>query len=294
MSVLCLPQFDRKHSTARGEDVKCIKDHAQQLCPKSTTFFPALEPDDKVTWGFKHPELAHLVCPMTWLSKFDEDPRSASSRIPTLCPNPAFNFYQSLADGKQRAHVHDWPLLLFNEELLDMDDLFTTFLHNEMLVRVHVPDMTVDLCLCCDLTISQGTWCHQWATLWEIQEVRQVTVPGIAYICTLVDIIYPPWVSATHTTQVYFALGSQEAFSAGNGDHKFDFFEFYRGLVAFVENGMPEEDRQDLLVWWNKQVFPNYVAPEEKDCALPTIHGLMKAQIRAQATLQESTNDGPN
>ncbi|KAF8575364.1 hypothetical protein K439DRAFT_1623658 [Ramaria rubella] len=72
---ICLEHLDHKHSTAGGEDVKHIKDRAQQLHPKSVGFIPPLEPDDKLTRGFKHPELARLVCPVSWLAKFDTKER---------------------------------------------------------------------------------------------------------------------------------------------------------------------------------------------------------------------------
>ncbi|KAF8582596.1 hypothetical protein K439DRAFT_1618126 [Ramaria rubella] len=243
-------------STPHGEDVKCTKYCAQQLHPKSAAFFPALEPDDTVTQGFKHAELTHLICP-------------------------------------QWPHPHDWLLLLFNKELFNMDDLFAIFLRNEMLVHICVSDLTVFLSWCGNPAVAQG-----WRMIFQgpravngqpsgkskkcgvsqMNNMKQVTIGGIAYISTL----------------VYFVLGSQETFGAGNGDHDIDFFEFYRGLVVLVENETPPEDREDLLAWWNKQVFPNYVTPDEEDSALPTICGLMKAQIRAWATLQESTNEGPN
>ncbi|KAF8572623.1 hypothetical protein K439DRAFT_1625646, partial [Ramaria rubella] len=95
--------------------------------------------------------------------------------------------------------------------------------------------------------------------------MKQVTIPAIAYISTL----------------VYFALRSQETFGAGTSAHEFDFFEFYRGLVTFLEKEAPQEECQEFLGWWNKQVFPNHVPPEEETVTATSTRGLMKAQISA-------------
>ncbi|KAF8486634.1 hypothetical protein JB92DRAFT_1514945 [Gautieria morchelliformis] len=63
--------------------------------------------NDKVTRGFKHPQSARLICPVSWLEDFDQDPE----------------FHQKLADGKRIPHPHDWPLLLFDEATFNITNL---------------------------------------------------------------------------------------------------------------------------------------------------------------------------
>ncbi|KAF8471549.1 hypothetical protein JB92DRAFT_1918791 [Gautieria morchelliformis] len=77
--------------------------------------------------------------------------------------------------------------------------------------------------------------------------MTQVTVPGLAYVATL----------------VYFALGSQETFGAGGDDHMYDFYTFYRGLITFVNEDTPSAECNNLLAWWNQRVFPNYLHAAE-------------------------------
>ncbi|KAF8525411.1 hypothetical protein JB92DRAFT_2702153, partial [Gautieria morchelliformis] len=144
-----------------------------------------------------------------------------------------------LIDGKHIPHPHDWPLLLFDEETFNIEDLITSFLRNEMLVRgwrlIFQGPSTVD-----GQASRKATKCGNA----HINGMTQVTVPGLAYVATL----------------FYFALGSQETFGAGGDDHMYDFYTFYRGLITFVNEDTPSAERDDLLAWWNQwiiSILPN-------------------------------------
>ncbi|KAF8515305.1 hypothetical protein JB92DRAFT_3156078 [Gautieria morchelliformis] len=171
--------------------------------------------NDKVTRGFKHPQIARLICPVSWLEDFDQDPE----------------FRQKLADGKHIPHPHDWPLLLFDEATFDITNLCASFLRNEMLVRawrmIFQGPSAVDGHTSNKAT-KRGNALHHG--------VKSVTVNALAYIATL----------------VYFALSSQEVFSAGGGDNEFDYYEFYRGLVATLEEEFSAKDRSQVIEWWNR------------------------------------------
>ncbi|KAF8526381.1 hypothetical protein JB92DRAFT_2805934 [Gautieria morchelliformis] len=200
--------------------------------------------NDKVTQGFKHPQIPHLICPVSWLEDFDQDPE----------------FRQKLADGKRVPHPHDWPLLLFDEATFDINNLCASFLRNEMLVRawhmIFQGPSAVD-----GRTSNKATKCGNALH----HGMKSVTVNALAYIATL----------------VYFALSSQEVFSAGGGDNEFDYYEFYRGLVATLEEEFSAEDRSQVIEWWNRQVFLKYVDTLSKTTAASkTGRGLMMAQMR--------------
>ncbi|KAF8460696.1 hypothetical protein JB92DRAFT_3137451 [Gautieria morchelliformis] len=222
--------LDDKHNDAWGEDVKCVKDNAQYLRPLSRAFAPPLGLTDKITRGFRHPQLSRLIFPWAgWKS---------------LTPQ--------LADGKRMPYAHDWPLFLFDEERFDMDDLFKSFLRNDILIH-----------------------CTRWPSRKvtrrgnaRINHMTRVTVPALAYISTL----------------VYFALGSQETFGPGGDTHTFNFFGFYRGLITCVNEDLPPADREAMLLWWNRQVFPNHADTDEEGGWPPakTGHGLMQAQARSR------------
>ncbi|KAF8467439.1 hypothetical protein JB92DRAFT_2664593, partial [Gautieria morchelliformis] len=135
------------------------------LKPASDAFASPLSLTNKVTRGFKHPQLACLVCPVGWLDEFDNDSR----------------FHPYLLYGKCIPHPHDWPLLLFNEETFDIEDLYTSFLCNEMLVRgwrlIFQGPSAVD-----------GQALHKVTKRGNarINGMMQVTVPGLAYVVMLV------------------------------------------------------------------------------------------------------------
>ncbi|KAF8468742.1 hypothetical protein JB92DRAFT_2644730, partial [Gautieria morchelliformis] len=135
------------------------------LQPADKPFIPMMGLNDKVTRGFKHPQIAHLICPVSWLEDFDQDPK----------------FRQKLADGTRIPHPHDWPLLLFDEVTFDITNLFASFLRDEMLVRawhmVFQGSSSVD-----GRTLSKATK-HGNALH---HGMKSVTVNALAYIATLV------------------------------------------------------------------------------------------------------------
>jgi hypothetical protein len=67
--------MDRARNQARSDDIKRLKTHAHFLRPKDDPFVPALYPHEKLTRGFCHPQIARLLCPITWLEDFDMDER---------------------------------------------------------------------------------------------------------------------------------------------------------------------------------------------------------------------------
>ncbi|KAF8525620.1 hypothetical protein JB92DRAFT_2701435 [Gautieria morchelliformis] len=231
-------QLGNKCNDAQGKDVKRVKDNAQYLRPLSRAFAPPLGLTDKITRGFRHPQLARLICPLGWLEEFDTSE----------------SFRQQLADGKRMPHAHDWPLFLFNEETFDMDDLFKSFLRNDILIHI------------CVLPCSrhQLTPWQAWRLIFlgpsaldshpshkatrrgnaHINHMTRVTIPALAYISTL----------------VYFALGSQETFRPWGDTHMFNSFGFYRGLITCVNEDLPPTDREAMLLWWNRCVFCSLTA----------------------------------
>ncbi|KAF8490296.1 hypothetical protein JB92DRAFT_3147897 [Gautieria morchelliformis] len=238
-------KLDARRNDAHGEDVKRVKDHARYLHPTSNPFSPPLSITDKVTRGFRHPQLARLICPLGWLAEFDD------SEI----------FCQQLADGKKLAHPHDWPLFLFDEETFDMEDLFKSFLRNEILVRawrlIFQGPSTLDGHP--SPNAKRGNAC--------INGMKKVTVAALAYVATL----------------VYFALSSQEKFRPRGDGHTFDFYTFYCGLITCMNEDATAKDHDAILLWWNKQVFPNHMQTDNEGHANPpaqTGRGLMQAQAR--------------
>ncbi|KAF8532286.1 hypothetical protein JB92DRAFT_3244319 [Gautieria morchelliformis] len=239
--------LDARCNDACGEDVKHVKDHAQYLRPTSNPFSPPLSITDKVIRGFRHPQLAHLIRPLGWLAEFDD------SEI----------FRQQLADGKKLAHPHDWPLFLFDEETFDMEDLFKSFLCNEMLVQAWRLIFQGPSALDGHPSpnAKRGNAC--------LNGMKKVTVAALAYVATL----------------VYFALSSQETFRPRGNGHTFDFYTFYSGLITCVNEDAMAKDHDAILLWWNKQAFPNHMHTDNKGHANPPAQ--TGRGLQAQACLRD-------
>jgi Family of unknown function (DUF6698) len=79
-----------------------------------------------------------------------------------------------------------------------------------------------------------------------------VTTNVIAYVATIVRLLLIIH-SCTHfQLQLYFSLSSQEVFCARGSNSDFDYFEFYRGLIASIDEELSPFDCAEVLAWWNQ------------------------------------------
>ncbi|KAF6744232.1 hypothetical protein DFP72DRAFT_826256 [Ephemerocybe angulata] len=76
----------------------------------------------------------------------------------------------------------------------------------------------------------------------RIHGMKSVTAPSIAYIAT----------------QVRFGLSACPAFS--RSDRVTDSEYFYNLVVELLEDPEEEAEVADLLVWWNRQIFPTFIS----------------------------------
>jgi hypothetical protein len=82
----------------------------------------------------------------------------------------------------------------------------------------------------------------------RIHGMTQVTLASIAYIAT----------------QVRFALSSTPVFS--RTDTVTDSERFYSTVLDLFEDVEEEQEVNDLLTWWNSQIFPNYSTARRAIC----------------------------
>lgn len=90
----------------------------------------------------------------------------------------------------------------------------------------------------------------------RIHGMTEVTPASIAYIAT----------------QVRFALSSSPVFS--RTDTVTDSETFYNSVLSLLEDEEEKEEIHQLLVWWNRQIFPRYLSmrqPARKNSALTRI-----------------------
>lgn len=90
----------------------------------------------------------------------------------------------------------------------------------------------------------------------RIHGMTQVTPPSIAYVAT----------------QAWFVLTSSPTFT--RSDSVTDSERFYSSILELFEDPDEQEEVNDLLVWWNRQVFPSHFSaqrPVMKESALAKI-----------------------
>ncbi|KIM72996.1 hypothetical protein PILCRDRAFT_81461, partial [Piloderma croceum F 1598] len=90
----------------------------------------------------------------------------------------------------------------------------------------------------------------------RIHGMKQVTPASIAYVAT----------------QTRFALSSSPVFS--RMDTITDSERFYTSIIGLLDDVEEQEEVDDLLMWWNRSIFPNYSSarqPISKNSALARI-----------------------
>jgi len=101
----------------------------------------------------------------------------------------------------------------------------------------------------------------------RIHGMTQVTPASIAYIAT----------------QVRFALSSSPVFS--RTDTATDSETFYNTILDLFEDAKEQKEVNDILSWWNQQIFPSYSSagrPVCKNSALARIKE-KRSELKAKA-----------
>ncbi|KAF6742416.1 hypothetical protein DFP72DRAFT_830527 [Ephemerocybe angulata] len=108
----------------------------------------------------------------------------------------------------------------------------------------------------------------------RIHGMKSVTIPSIAYIAT----------------QVRFGLSSQPTFSRASGMTDSEFF--YNLVIELLEDPEEHEEVEDLLMWWNRQIFPTYIS-EGRAVHQDSVISKIKERRRL-LQLQASAVEGPD
>ncbi|KAI1783655.1 hypothetical protein LXA43DRAFT_1067455 [Ganoderma leucocontextum] len=107
-----------------------------------------------------------------------------------------------------------------------------------------------------------------------IHGMSQVTLASIVYVATLVR----------------FSLGTRATFSLT--DTVTDSQNFYNVLLAFLTHPDERENVNELLAWWNKQVFPNFVAIFRAPTVNSALAKLM--ELRKKRAALQAIGGNPN
>ncbi|KAG1759294.1 hypothetical protein EDD22DRAFT_782780 [Suillus occidentalis] len=137
---------------------------------------------------------------------------------------------QKLQSGEIAVSGDQWPLFLYANEAYDPDDPWNGLLRSRLLINAfrHV------------FTSPSSVEKEPKATRAgnaRLHGMTAVTAPSVAYIAT----------------QVRFAICSSSVFS--RTDTTTDSETFYHSLLDLLEDTDERREVQDLMVWWNRQIF---------------------------------------
>ncbi|KAJ2992167.1 hypothetical protein NUW54_g8000 [Trametes sanguinea] len=232
---------------------------------------PVIPSDAKSVRGFNHPECGRLLCPV----RYDwNDPviRRALQNRHKDCPCGAT----------------EWPVLLWENENINQEQMHEGFLRNARLVKAgrHV-------LLGPRTASSSGGKPAAKKPKARIYGIRSITIGFMAYTAILAS-SHPACnhgqiCSLTDTPgQVHCSLNSQETFNDGSIPGTFPYERFYQNIVRYVEEEFFEDEREDLLTWWNEQIFEGQYEDEGFEGRQVTadgdtsVMGIMRAQAAAR------------
>lgn len=158
-----------------------------------------------------------------------------------LCPagvdwqNP--DVRAKLASGEMAVAGDQWPLLLYANQQYDPDDPWSGLFRSQLLVYAFKHVFTSPSSVEKEVKATRSGNAR-------IHGMTAVTTASLAYI----------------STQVRFALSSSSVFC--RSDTTTDSERFYDTIVEFLDDPEEREEVNNLLMWWNCQVFPSFVTRE--------------------------------
>ncbi|KIM74367.1 hypothetical protein PILCRDRAFT_14512 [Piloderma croceum F 1598] len=146
-----------------------------------------------------------------------------------------------LRSGELLIPGDQWPIFLYQVYSYDPDDPWNGLFRSALLVSAYKHIFTSPSSVEKEpkATRSGNAWIHG---------MTRVTPASIAYIAT----------------QVRFALSSSPVFS--RADIATDSERFYNTVLELFEDIDEQEEVNELMIWWNRQVFPNYPSSRRPLC----------------------------
>ncbi|KAG8218888.1 hypothetical protein J3R82DRAFT_4567 [Butyriboletus roseoflavus] len=212
--------------TTRSSDAIHLKPHITQYILfnpfKSQINPPIINANGRADMGLNHPVLARFLCPVDQLERFDTDIEQAM---------------KDLKSGEISMEAKNFPALFWSGEQpgddFKVDNMFNGLFRGYLLVRVgrHIflgPSSALG-------KDSRGTRsCNA-----ILHGMTTVNVEHIAYICV----------------QTRFGISLMNQWHENDG--VLSYFDQYHKIVSLIQNHVDTTWRDDLLKWWNKQMFGN-------------------------------------
>ncbi|KAG1856000.1 hypothetical protein DFJ58DRAFT_716109 [Suillus subalutaceus] len=164
---------------------------------------------------------------------------------------------ENLRSGEILVCGDQWPVFLYANQTYDDEDPWCGLLRSRLLTSAYKHVFTSPSSVDKDpkATRSGNARLHGMSC---------VTIASIAYIAT----------------QVRFALSSSSVFS--RSDTSTDSETFYHSLLDLFEDPDESKEVDELLIWWNRQVFPTSSAAQRP---ISANSALSKIRIKRLATL---------
>ncbi|KAG1769425.1 hypothetical protein EDD22DRAFT_996534 [Suillus occidentalis] len=138
---------------------------------------------------------------------------------------------ENLRSGETLVCGDQWPIFLYAHQTYDPEDPWCGLLRSRLLVSAYKHVFTSPSSVDREPKATRSGNAR-------LHGMTSVTVASIAYI----------------TTQVRFALTSSSVFS--RTDTATDSETFYHSLLDLLEDTDESKEVNELLIWWNRQVFP--------------------------------------
>ncbi|KJA23573.1 hypothetical protein HYPSUDRAFT_137585 [Hypholoma sublateritium FD-334 SS-4] len=166
-----------------------------------------------------------------------------------------------LRTGELSVPGDQWPVFLFSSYAYDDKDPSKGLLRSSILVK---------------------TFKHIFTSPSSVEREAKATRSGNARIHGMTGVTKGS--IAYIATQARFALSSSCVFN--QNDTVTDSERFYNSILEYLEDPDEADDVNHLMIWWNRQVFPNYIPnsrPVSKNSALARIKA--KRAVAKQAAL---------
>ncbi|KAI0055415.1 hypothetical protein BV25DRAFT_1815634 [Artomyces pyxidatus] len=177
---------------------------------------------------------------------------------------------QRLKSGEVTIAGDQWPVFLYRDYQYDSEDPWKGLFQSSLLVKAFKHIFTSPSSVEKEPTATR-------AGNARIHGMTRVTPASIAYVAT----------------QVRFALSSSSIFS--RTDTVTDSERFYNSVLELFEDPDEQNEVDDLLVWWNRQIFPSYSSAKRtisKDSALAKIRERRAAMKAAAASASIAAQTG--
>ncbi|KIM77880.1 hypothetical protein PILCRDRAFT_824854 [Piloderma croceum F 1598] len=141
----------------------------------------------------------------------------------------------------------------------------------------------------CRSTLLVSAYKHIFTSPSSVEKEPKATRSGNARIHGMTQVT--PASIAYLATQVRFALSSSPVFS--RTDTVTDSERFYNSMLDLFEDVEEKEEVNDLLTWWNRQIFPAYSSARRAVCKNSAL-ARIKAKRLEQKALQPSSSHDSN